>query len=116
VRFRLTLKLRFSTPYKPPPTLKLCFSTPHGVSACASAYAEAALQHSIWRVGVRFRLTLKLRFSTPYKPPPTLKLCFSTPHGVSAGSSAHAEAALQHSIWRVGVRFRLTLKLRFSTS
>jgi hypothetical protein len=78
VSFRLTLKLRFSTPYKPPPTLKL-------------------------------------RFSTPYKPPPTLKLRFSTPYGVSAGSSAHAEALLQHSIWRVGVRFRLTLKLRFST-
>jgi hypothetical protein len=55
-------------------TLKLCFSTPYGVSAGSSAHAEAALQHSIWRVGVRFRLTLKLRFSTPY--------------GVSAGASA----------------------------
>jgi len=64
--------------------------------------AEAALQHSIWRVGGRFRLTLKLRFSTSY--------------GVSAGSSAPTEALLQHSIWRVGGRFRLTLKLRFSTS
>jgi hypothetical protein len=39
-------------------------------------------------LSVSFRLTLKLRFSTPYKLPPTLKLCFSTPRGVSAGAFA----------------------------
>jgi hypothetical protein len=54
--------------------------------------AEAALQHSI-QAAAYAEAALQ--------------------HSIQA--AAYAEAALQHSIWRVGGRFRLTLKLRFST-